>query len=100
MTETTRKVHEQTDVMRNKASQLADRVDVVADEVAAASARLGKHVRRVGDALDELSREAERPATGLSRALDDLGSEARRSFDRITGRRPRPWYERLMFWRY
>jgi hypothetical protein len=99
MTMTARKFHEHTDVMRDAASELADRVDVVADEVAAASERLGKHVRRVGDAFAEYTRDAERPATEVARALDDLGYEAKKSFDRITGRRPRPWYSRLMFWR-
>jgi phage-related minor tail protein len=99
MTDARRKVHDHTDAMRDAASDLADRVDEVADEVSAASQRLGKHVRRVGEAVAEYSKDAERPATGVARALDDLGYEAKQSFDRITGRRPRPWYERLLFWR-
>ncbi|HEX7669480.1 MAG TPA: hypothetical protein VF395_07855 [Polyangiaceae bacterium] len=95
MTEAKRSVHETTGALRD----LADRVDDVADEVLAASQRLGKHVRRVGDAVNEYSRDAERPAAAVASALDDLGYEAKKSFDRITGRAPRPWYERFIFWR-
>jgi hypothetical protein len=99
MTDTKRKIFEQTEAMRNAAFDLADKVDVVADEVTAASQRLGKRLRRVGDALLESSEDLERPATGIGRALDELGYEAKKSFDRITGRRPPPWYSRFSFWR-
>src|SRR5882724_5394202 len=99
MTEAKRAVHESTSALRDAARDLADRVDDVADEALAASQRLGKHVKRVGDAVQEYGRDAEGPATAVARALDDLGYEAKRSFDRITGRAPRPWYERFMFWR-
>jgi hypothetical protein len=94
-----REIHEPTNLMRDAAGDFADRVDVVADEVAAASERLRKHVRRVGEAVADYSRDAERPATAVARAFDDLGYEAKKSFDRITGRRTRPWYSRLLFWR-
>lgn len=99
MTDAKRSVHETTGALRDAADEFADRVDDVAGEVVAASQRLGKHVRRVGDAVADYTRDAERPATAVARALDDLGYEAKKSFDRITRRRPRPWYERLMFWR-
>lgn len=57
-----RSVRQTKIALRDAANDLADRVDTVADEVVAASQRLGKRVRRVGDALDEYSREAEREA--------------------------------------
>lgn len=96
---TAQKIQEHTDVMRDAANEWVDRVDVVADEVAAASERLGKHARRLGEAVAEYTRDAERPATRVASAFDDLGREAKRSFERITGRRRRPWYSRLLFWR-
>jgi hypothetical protein len=99
MSEAKRSVHETTGALRDAAGEFADRVDTVADEMAAASQRLGKHVRRVGDAFAEYGRDAERPATGVAKALDDLGDEAKKSFDRIVGRAPRPWYERFLFWK-
>jgi hypothetical protein len=99
MSEAKRSVHETTGALRDAAGEFADRVDTATDEMAAASQRLAKHVRRVGDALAEYSKDAERPATAVAKALDDLGYEAKKSFDRITGRAPRPWYERFLFWR-
>jgi hypothetical protein len=92
-------IHDQSDALRDAANQFADRMDHVASEMRVARVRLGRQLERVGDAVADFGKDAERPARGVARALDDLAHEARRGFERMTRPPPRTFLDRLFFWR-
>jgi hypothetical protein len=77
-------------------AQIATRIDVIADELGEARVRFGRSFRRLGDAVADLGDGAKRPTSKMGRVLEDIAYDARRSWDRITGKRPK---SRWAFWK-
>lgn len=77
-------------------AQIATRIDVIADELGEARVRFGRSFRRLGDAVADLGSSTRRPSSKIGRVLEDVVGDAQRSWDRITGKRPK---SRWMFWR-
>ena len=88
-------VHDVANQIEDVAEDLSAHVDDIADELAVARVRLGRGFRKLEAALGDLGASTERPAARVARAAEELAREAVESYDRVVGKRRRPWYQ---FW--
>ena len=113
MSEFSRPLRYHAEAIEDVAQTIADHIDDAADrvddaareatrrlsdarrEVESAAPRLQHHWGRVKSALSEFGADPSGPTEGVARAFDGLSAEARRLFERITGRTRRfrvlPW---------
>jgi hypothetical protein len=88
--------YELADRLDSAGHELSERAETIGQQLGETRSRLGESFRRIGDAVSDLGKSAERPSSRVVRSFEDFGREVRRSYDRLTGRRPA---SRLFFWR-